>query len=94
LADGSTGFRAGGPASGCNASGGSILIPVLFHYQMNLPIWPDAQPWENYLFAGVAVMIVIIERKSMWRRGQGVTEILAPSTQGGAEVPPSVTSAR
>jgi uncharacterized protein len=61
-----------------NAARGSILIPILFHYQMNLPIWPDAQPWENYLFAGVAVIIVIIERKSMLRRGGGVTEILAP----------------
>jgi hypothetical protein len=37
---------------------------------------------------------VIIERKSMLRHGQGVTDILAPSTQGGAEVAPSVTSAR
>ena len=27
-----------------NATRGSILIPILFHYQMNLPIWPEAQP--------------------------------------------------
>lgn len=61
-----------------NAAQGSILIAILFHFQMNLPIWPEAQPWENYLFAGVAVIIVIIERKSMLRRGAGVTEVLAP----------------
>jgi hypothetical protein len=70
-----------------NAARGSILIVVLFHYQMNLPIWPEAQPWENYLFAAVGVIVVIIERKSMLRRGQGVTEILAPTTQGGADGP-------
>jgi hypothetical protein len=60
---------------------------------MNLPIWPEAQPWENYLFAGVAVIIVIIERESMLRTGQGVTEILAPTAGGGDDVP-SVTSPR
>lgn len=67
-----------------NAARGSILIPILFHFQMNLPIWPEAQPWENYLFAGVAVIVVIIERKSILRRGEGVTEILAPGGQGAA----------
>ncbi len=46
---------------------------------MNLPIWPEAQPSENYLFAAVAVIIVIIERKSMLHRGTGVTAILAPT---------------
>jgi hypothetical protein len=64
-----------------NAARGSILIAVLFHFQMNLPIWPDAQPWENYLFAAVAVIIVIIERKSMSRRGAGVTEVLGPPSK-------------
>jgi membrane protease YdiL (CAAX protease family) len=62
-----------------NAARGSILIPILFHLQMNLPIWPEAQPWENYLFGAVAVIIVIIERNSMLRRCAGVTEILAPA---------------
>ena len=66
-----------------NAARGSILIPILFHLQMNLPIWPEAQPWENYLFGAVAVIIVIIERNSMLRRGAGVTEILAPAKAPG-----------
>jgi hypothetical protein len=69
-----------------NAAHGSILIPILFHFQMNLPIWPEAQPWENYLFAGVAVIVVIIERKSMLRGGQGVTEILAPTRQRATDI--------
>jgi membrane protease YdiL (CAAX protease family) len=63
-----------------NAARGSVLIAILFHFQMNLPIWPEAQPWENYFFAAVAVIIVIIERKSMLYRGEGVTEVLAPLT--------------
>ena len=60
-----------------NAARGSILIAILFHLQINLPIWPEAQPWENYLFALMAVIIVIVCRKSMIN-GVGVTEILAP----------------
>jgi hypothetical protein len=31
----------------------------------------------DYLFGAVAVIIVIVERKSMLGRGMGVTEILA-----------------
>ena len=27
-----------------NAARGSILIPMLFHFQMNNPAWPEAQP--------------------------------------------------
>ena len=36
-----------------NAAQGSILMAALFHFQVNGPAWPDAQPWENYLFAVV-----------------------------------------
>lgn len=27
-----------------NKSGGSILLAALFHFQLNNPLWPDAQP--------------------------------------------------
>jgi hypothetical protein len=46
---------------------------------MNLPVWPDAQPWENYLFAVVAIVLVLLNRKSMLHRGEAATEILAPA---------------
>jgi hypothetical protein len=39
------------------------------------------------------VIVVIIERKSMLHRGQGVTEILTPTGQGAADIP-SVSSPR
>ena len=73
-----------------NAARGSLLIPVLFHYQMNNPAWPDAQPWENYLFASVAVLIVVFARRSMLRRDSAVTEVLMP----GDERDPSLVSLR
>jgi uncharacterized protein len=51
---------------------------VLFHFQMNGPAWPDAQPWENYVFALAAVVIVLLNRKTMLRRDGAVTEVLMP----------------
>ena len=61
-----------------NASRGSILIPMLSHFQMNNPLWPEAQPWENYLFLIAAIAIVIIARRSMLHRDGAVTDILMP----------------
>ena len=61
-----------------NDAHGSLLIAVLYHFQMMNPIWPDAQPWDNLLFATVAVIIVFLYRHTMFKRGSGVTDILMP----------------
>ncbi len=61
-----------------NHSRGSLLIAVLYHFQMNNPIWPDAQPWDTLLFATAAVIIVWLNRRTMFQRGSGVTNILMP----------------
>jgi len=61
-----------------NASRGSILIAVLYHFQMMNPIWPDAQPWDCVIFAGIAAAIVWLTRRTMFKPDSGVTEILAP----------------
>jgi membrane protease YdiL (CAAX protease family) len=61
-----------------NAAGGSILMAMIFHFQMNGPAWPDAQPWETYLFALVANAVGIINRKTMLRRDTGSTEVVPP----------------
>jgi uncharacterized protein len=58
-----------------NRARGSILLPVLLHFQLNNPLWPDAQPLDNYLFVAVAVMIVWFNRHRMIRRGRGVTDV-------------------
>jgi membrane protease YdiL (CAAX protease family) len=39
-----------------NDARGSLLIAVLYHFQMMNPIWPDAQPWDNLLFVIAAVI--------------------------------------
>ena len=62
-----------------NASRGSLLIAVLYHLQIMNPIWPDAQPWDNLLWVVVAVVVVVVRRQEMFRRGAGVTDVLAPT---------------
>lgn len=66
-----------------NAARGSLLLPVLFHFQMNNPIWPDAQPWDTLFFMGAAVVIVWLNRATLFQRGSGVTDILMAAPGGG-----------
>ncbi|NBC22043.1 MAG: CPBP family intramembrane metalloprotease [Gammaproteobacteria bacterium] len=56
-----------------NASRGSILLPLLFHFWLNNPLWPDAQPYDMYLFCAAAVVVVWLNRRTMFdRRGAAV----------------------
>lgn len=64
-----------------NASRGSILWPALFHFQVNNPLWPDAQPYDTYFFVGVAALVVGINRRAMLTRDGAVAEVFAPDKQ-------------
>lgn len=59
-----------------NAAHGSLLVAVVFHAQMNNPLWPDAQPWDMWLFVAVAALIAIVDRKHMLDRGYGATDVV------------------
>jgi membrane protease YdiL (CAAX protease family) len=61
-----------------NASRGSLLVAVLYHFQIMNPIWPDAQPWDSVLFSIAAAIIVWLNRHQMFRKGAGVTDVLMP----------------
>lgn len=61
-----------------NAARGSLLVAVLYHFQMMNPIFPDAQPWDNLLWIAVAAIVVWLNRGTMFRRGAGVTGVLMP----------------
>ena len=65
-----------------NAAQGSILMAMMFHFQINGPAWPDAQPWENYLFALIAVGVVILNRRAMLSREGAATEVVTAATAG------------
>ena len=60
-----------------NAARGSILIAMIYHFQMNGPAWPDAQPWENFIFAAIAIAIVAFTWRAMTTREGAATEIFA-----------------
>jgi hypothetical protein len=64
-----------------NDARGSLLIAVLYHFQMMNLIWPDAQPWDNFLMAIAALIIVWLNRQTMFQRGSGVTDILTPEQE-------------
>jgi membrane protease YdiL (CAAX protease family) len=59
-----------------NAARGSLLVAYLYHFQMMNPVFPDAQPWDNILWIGVAIVVVWWKRDVMFRRGAAVTEVL------------------
>ncbi len=66
-----------------NNARGSILVAMLFHFQMNNPLWPDAQPYDMYLYAAVAVIIVWLNRRSMFAKADAVTEVIPTTTGAG-----------
>jgi uncharacterized protein len=59
-----------------NAARGSLLVAALFHFQMNGPAWPDAQPWDTAVLVVVAVLVVGLNRRTMLTRAGAVTEVL------------------
>jgi len=77
-------FAVGGIASSLiitalfNRSGGSIILPALIHFQLNNPIWPDVQPWDNLFILICAIVVVWLNRRTMFCKGSGCTEILIP----------------
>jgi membrane protease YdiL (CAAX protease family) len=62
-----------------NASGGSIGLAMLFHFQLNNPLWPDARPYDFYVFAAVAAIVTLLNRKTMFSRASGVTRVIPVS---------------
>lgn len=68
-----------------NASGGSILIAALFHWQINNAVWPDAQPWDYVIYGVAAVLIVVVNRRRMFTREGAVTDVLTPGDEAAVE---------
>lgn len=59
-----------------NAARGSLLLPMLFHWQLINPFWPDAQPWDTWILVGVAALVVWWKREKMFTRAGAVTEVV------------------
>ena len=63
-----------------NSARGSLLLPMLFHWQLINPFWPDAQPWDTWILVGVAAVIVWWKRDSLFTRVGAVTEVVPTAT--------------
>lgn len=59
-----------------NSARGSILLPMLFHWQLINPFWPDAQPWDTWIFVVVTAAVVWLKRETMFSREGAVTEVI------------------
>jgi len=65
-----------------NDSKGSILLPAIMHFQLMNPIWPDAQPYDTYLLTVAVVIVLWLKRKTIFRRGSGITRVVPRTAQG------------
>ncbi len=57
-----------------NSSRGSILLPFLFHWQLNNPLFPDAAPHDTLFFVQAALLVTVVYWKQMFNFGSVVTE--------------------
>jgi membrane protease YdiL (CAAX protease family) len=59
-----------------NSARGSLLWPMLFHWQLINPFWADAQPWDTWILVVVAIIVVWWNRDTMFTRNGAVTEVV------------------
>ncbi len=59
-----------------NASRGGLLLPILFHWQLIIPFWPDAQPWDTWMMVALAAIICWVKRDMMFSRAMAVTRVI------------------
>lgn len=70
-----------------NGTRGSLFWPMLFHWQLINPFWPDAQPFDTWILVGVAIVVVWWNRETLFTRKYAVTEVI-PAWD--AEIPRTV----
>jgi len=69
-----------------NSTRGSLLWPMLFHWQLINPFWADAQPWDTWILVLVTIIVVWRSRDKMFTREGAVTEVI-PATRSAAPQP-------
>ena len=63
-------------------SRGSILLPLLFHWQLINPLWPDARPWDTWILVALAAITVWLKRATMLTGAAAVTEVVPRRADG------------
>lgn len=60
-----------------NASKGSLLLPIIFHWQLINPYWPDAQPWDTWLLLLVTILIVFFNQRQLLNKKSASKSVLS-----------------
>ena len=58
-----------------NESRGSLLWPMLFHWQLINPFWPDAQPYDTWILVAVTLVVVWWKRGTLFTIDGSVTDV-------------------
>ncbi|NBB81411.1 MAG: CPBP family intramembrane metalloprotease [Verrucomicrobia bacterium] len=64
-----------------NASHGSILLTAFFHFAVMNPVLPAAEPYDTYILVVVAVLIVWLNRATMFTREHAITKAVPSPTR-------------
>lgn len=59
-----------------NRSNGSLIWPMLFHWQLINPFWPDAQPYDTWILVAITAGVVWWNRGTMFSRDGAVTAVV------------------
>ncbi len=59
-----------------NSTRGSLLWPILFHWLLINPFWPDARPYDTWLLAAIAVVVIVLNRRTMLTRDGAATAVI------------------
>ena len=59
-----------------NRAGGGLAWPMLFHWQLINPFWPDAQPWDTWILVAVAAVVVVWNKNALFSRGLAIVEVV------------------
>lgn len=59
-----------------NSARGSLLLPMLFHWQLINPFWPDAQPWDTWILVALTAAVVAWTRRSLLTREDAVVRVV------------------
>lgn len=59
-----------------NKSHGSILLTAFFHFMLMNPVFPDAQPYDTWIIIVIAIIVVWINRKTMFTSEGAITRVI------------------
>ncbi len=59
-----------------NRSNGSILLTAFFHFMLMNPVFPDAQPYDTYIIIVIAVIVVWVNRRTMFTKEGAITRVI------------------